>query len=291
MEATHVATVINAPDAPALRDRDAQRLANGAPWRWLDAGVAFDIGVRGSGAEEAVRERLGDKRADIVVQHVAERRKKLLVADMDSTIIGQECLDELAARAGVGAEVAALTERAMRGEVDFAEALRQRVALLRGRPVALLQRTYTEAVRLNPGARTLARTMRAHGAHVALVSGGFRFFTSRVAAKAGFSSFGGNEFVVENDVLTGEVVEPILGADAKLERLRELLGELRLKADEAMALGDGANDIPMLQAAGLGIAYHAKPTVRAAARGRIDHGDLRAVLYVQGYTAADFIRD
>ena len=291
MEATHVATVINAPDSPALRDRDARRLANGAPWRWVEPGVAFDIGVRGVGAEEAVRERLGETRADVVVQRVAERRKKLLVADMDSTIIGQECLDELAARAGVGAEVAALTERAMRGEVDFAEALRQRVTLLRGQPVALLERTYTEAVRLNPGARTLARTMRAHGAHVALVSGGFRFFTSRVAAKAGFSSFGGNELVVENDALTGEVVEPILGADAKLERLRELLGELRLKADEAMALGDGANDIPMLQAAGLGIAYHAKPKVRAAAGGRIDHGDLRAVLYVQGYQAADFIRD
>ena len=291
MDATHVATVINAPDAPALRDRDARRLANGAPWRWLEPGIVFDIGVRGVGAEEAVRERLGEIRADVVVQRVAERRKKLLVADMDSTIIGQECLDELAARAGVGAEVAALTERAMRGEVDFAEALRQRVALLRGQPVALLERTYAEAVRLNPGARTLARTLRAHGVHVALVSGGFRFFTSRVAAKAGFSSFGGNEFVVEDGVLTGEVVEPILGADAKLERLRTLMGELRLKGEETMALGDGANDIPMLQAAGLGIAYHAKPKVRAAARGRIDLGDLRAVLYVQGYQSTDFIRD
>ena len=288
--APYVATVINAPDAPALRDRDAQRVAYGAPWVWLDAGVAFDIAVRGAGAQEAVRERLGDKRADVVVQPLAERRKKLLVADMDSTIIGQECLDEVAARAGVGGQVAALTERAMRGEVDFAEALRQRVALLRGQPVALLERTYVEAVRLNPSARTLARTMRAFGAHVALVSGGFRFFTSRVAAKAGFSSFGGNEFVVENDVLTGEVVEPILGAEAKLERLRELIRELRLKAEETMALGDGANDIPMLQAAGLGIAYHAKAKARAAVTGRIDHGDLTAVLYAQGFRAADFIR-
>jgi phosphoserine phosphatase len=282
-----IATVINAPGAPPLSAADAARAADGAAWSWLDPGVAFDV----EADEAGIRKRLGDARIDVVQQPRAHRRKRLLVADMDSTIIGQECLDELAARAGVGAEVAALTERAMRGEVDFAATLRQRVALLRGQPVALLQRIFDEAVRLNPGARALVRTMRAHGAHTALVSGGFRFFTSRVAAAAGFDSFGGNEFEVRDGALTGNVAGDVIGADAKRVRLLALQRELNLRTEETLALGDGFNDVPMLMAAGLGVAYHAKPKVRAAASARLDHADLTAALYVQGYRARDFVRD
>ncbi|MBM3507544.1 MAG: phosphoserine phosphatase SerB [Alphaproteobacteria bacterium] len=306
MSPTHVVTVINAPSQPALRAdaagsvRVALQMAGASThaWSWLDEGVAFDVPFAvepGAGdvatAQSHARQALHNVRADVVVLPLAGRRKKLLVADMDSTIIGQECLDELAARAGVGAEVAALTERAMRGEVDFAEALQQRVALLKDQPVALLDRTYAESVRLNPGARTLARTMHAHGAHAALVSGGFKFFTSRVAAAAGFDSFGGNEFEIEGGNLTGGIAGDILGADAKLARLKELTAELDLDPKDTLALGDGANDIPMLQAGGLGVAYHAKPKVRAAVAARIDHGDLTAVLYLQGYRAAEFVRD
>jgi phosphoserine phosphatase len=165
------------------------------------------------------------------------------------------------------------------------------VALLRGQPVALLQRTFDEAVRLNPGARALVRTMRAHGAYTALVSGGFRFFTSRVAAAAGFDLFGGNEFEVRDGALTGNVAGDVIGADAKRVRLLALQRELNLRTEETLALGDGFNDVPMLMAAGLGVAYHAKPKVRAAASARLDHADLTAALYVQGYRARDFVRD
>ena len=258
---------------------------------WLGAGVAFDVAFSAAGdAETLARAALGNARIDVVVQPVVRRRKRLLVADMDSTIIGQECLDEVAARIGVGERVAALTERAMRGEIDFAAALTERVALFAGHPVSLLERTYAEAVTLNAGARTLTATMRKHGAHCALVSGGFTFFTSRVAQAAGFHSFIGNEFDVADGKLTGRVNGPIAGADAKRERLHELMAELGIARDETMGLGDGANDIPMLQAAGLGVAYHAKPKVRAAAPARLDFADLTGVLYLQGYRREEFVQ-
>lgn len=259
---------------------------------WLGAGVAFDIAFSAAGdAEALVRSALGPSRIDVVVQPVVRRRKRLLVADMDSTIIGQECLDEVAARIGVGERVAALTERAMRGEIDFAAALAERVALFAGQPVDLLERTYTEAVALNPGARTLTATMRKHGAHCALVSGGFTFFTSRVAQAAGFDSFIGNEFDVADGKLTGRIRGAVAGADAKRERLHALMAQLGLPREETMGLGDGANDIPMLQAAGLGVAYHAKPTVRAATPARLDFADLTGALYLQGYRREEFVAD
>lgn len=299
---TSVLTVINAPGKVALSPADAagvrealhrSGVSTEAP-AWLDAGISFDVpfaGIAPAAAEAAARQVLGNTRADVVAQPTTHRRKRLLVADMDSTVIGQECLDELAARAGIGAQMAALTDRAMAGEIDFAEALRQRVALLGGQPVALLERTYIEAVRLNPGARVLVRTMRAARARTALVSGGFTFFTSRVAAAAGFDSFGGNEFEIAGGALTGRIAGAIVGAEAKLDRLQELMRELRLPKEDTLALGDGANDIPMLQAAGLGLAYHAKPQVRAAVAGRIDFADLTAALYVQGYRGGEFVRD
>lgn len=298
----HLLTVVNAPGAPPLRADDARSVcaaldAATAAARspvWLDPGVAFDVafaGLPAADAERAARATLACARVDVVVQTAEPRRKRLLVADMDSTIIGQECLDELAARAGVGGKVAALTERAMRGEIDFAAALRQRVAMLKGCPLALLERTYAEAVRLNPGAITLVRTMRAHGAHAALVSGGFTFFTSRVARAAGFDSFVGNEFETRDGALTGNISGAIAGAKAKLDRLLKLRTQLGLSNEQTLGLGDGANDIPMLQAAGLSVAYHAKPKVRAAAAARIDHGDLTAVLYLQGYRRSEFVTD
>lgn len=275
-------------DARAV-SRALQALGPG-PIAWLHQGTAFDVPVGAAAdAEQPVRAVLGERRADVVVQPAAHRRKRLLVADMDSTIIGQECLDEVAARIGVGARVAALTERAMRGEIDFAAALAERVALFAGQPVALLERTYAEAVTLNAGARALTATMRRHGAHCALVSGGFTFFTSRVARLAGFDSFIGNEFEIHNGVLTGRISGPIAGADAKRERLHQLMAEFGIAREETMGLGDGANDIPMLQAAGLGVAYHAKPKVRAAAAARIDVGDLTAALYLQGYRRDEFV--
>ena len=208
---------------------------------------------------------------------------------MDSTIIPVECLDELAARAGVGPQVVAITERAMRGELDFAAALRERVEMFRGKPTSLLDRTFRESVTLNPGARTLVRTMHEYGAHAALVTGGFLYFTSRVATMAGFDSFSGNEFGVDGEVLDGSIVGPIFGADAKLARLRDLMAAHNVLQAETLALGDGANDIPMLQAAGLGVAYHAKPKVRAASAARIDHFDLTAALFLQGYRRSEFV--
>jgi phosphoserine phosphatase len=222
---------------------------------------------------------------------LAGRKKQLLVADMDSTIIGVECLDELADFAGLKAEISAITERAMRGELEFEAALRERVAMLKGLPVAALQQAYDERVRLNPGARTLVRTMRGHGARCVLVSGGFSFFTSRVAQAALFHAHRANELLEAHGKLTGQVAEPILGREAKLSALRE---EARLKqvpVSAALALGDGANDLGMIEAAGLGVAYRAKPIVAARADAQVDHCDLTAVLYFQGYGLDDFVTD
>jgi phosphoserine phosphatase len=216
------------------------------------------------------------------------RRKRLLIADMDSTIIGCECLDELADFAGVKPQVSAITERAMRGEIGFEGALRERVAMLAGLPASDLQRCYDERVRLNPGARTLVTTMAAHGARCVLVSGGFDFFTRRVAAAAAFQAEHANHLVEADGHLTGEVREPILGREAKLAALREESAVLGLDASAALAVGDGANDLAMIEAAGLGVAYRAKPVVAARADARVDHADLTALLYFQGYRAEEF---
>lgn len=226
---------------------------------------------------------------DWAITPAANRRKRLLISDMDSTIIGQECLDELADFAGLKAEVSAITERAMRGELDFEGALTQRVAMLKGLKLDALAACHEERVRLNPGARELVETMKAHGARCVLVSGGFRYFTSRVAAMAGFHADRANTLLDDGQSLTGEVGQPILGREAKLAALLEETSALGGAANDALAMGDGANDLDMIRAAGLGVAYKAKPVVAAQTRARIEHTDLRAALFFQGYAVGDVI--
>lgn len=228
---------------------------------------------------------------DVCVQAAAGRRKRLLVADMDSTIINVECLDELADFAGLKAEISAITERAMRGELAFEGALRERVGMLKGLAASALQQAYDQRVRLNPGARTMVRTMAAHGARCALVSGGFTFFTSRVAAAAGFHLDRANTLIEADGALTGAVGEPILGKEAKLAALEQLAAEIEAPLSATLAVGDGANDLAMIQAAGLGVAYRAKPLVAAQAHAKVDHADLTALLYFQGYRADEFVVD
>lgn len=228
---------------------------------------------------------------DVCVQPWEGRRKRLLIADMDSTIIGCECLDELADYAGLKTEIAEITERAMRGELAFEPALRERVGRLKGLSLDALERCYAERVRLNPGARTLVRTMAAHGARCVLVSGGFTYFTRRVAEAAGFHADRANRLLDDGATLTGEVAEPILGREAKLTALQEETSALGVTTADALAVGDGANDLAMIEAAGLGVAYRAKPVVAAQAHARVDHADLAALLHFQGYREAEFAAD
>jgi len=261
---------------------------------WLSQGEACEFAFDASGlpAARAVRNRiaarLGELPIDVCVVPAAGRRKGLLIADMDSTIIQQECIDEMADMLGLKPRIAAITERAMRGDLPFEAALRERLALLAGLEVSALQRVFDERVTLMPGARTLVATMRASGAFTALVSGGFSFFTSRVAATAGFDVNRANELEIVDGRLTGGVVGPILGREAKLEALLQYRGARGLAEDATLAVGDGANDLAMMGAAGLGVAYRAKPVVAAGADAGITHGDLTALLFLQGYGRADF---
>ncbi|HRK24996.1 MAG TPA: phosphoserine phosphatase SerB, partial [Beijerinckiaceae bacterium] len=225
---------------------------------------------------------------DVVVQPAAGRRKRLLIADMDSTMIGQECIDELADFVGLKDKVSAITERAMRGEIAFEPALRERVALLRGLEAGIVDRILAERITLTPGGRSLVATMRANGGAAWLVSGGFTLFTEKIAAMLGFDLNRANRLIVEHGRLCGLVEEPILGRQAKLDALLEARASLGLTASETMAVGDGANDLAMLSAAGLGVAYHAKPQVAAEAHAAINHGDLSALLYMQGYRRDEF---
>jgi phosphoserine phosphatase len=250
---------------------------------------AFDIPVEGRAALDAARQMAGDAPWDINLVASAGRRKQLLVADMDSTIINVECLDELADMAGLKPQIAAITERAMRGELEFEAALRERVGMLKGLSLDALGRTYDERVRLNPGAKSLLATMRAHGAHTMLVSGGFGFFTKRVAEAAGFHEERGNILLDDGASLTGEVGMPILGREAKLETLESGARSLGIALSQTLAVGDGANDLAMIQKAGLGVAYHAKPVVAQAAGASIAHNDLTALLYLQGYNEAEIV--
>ncbi len=240
---------------------------------------------------EALTRAFAEAPFDWCVQPVAGRRKRLLVADMDSTIIDVECLDELADFAGKKAEIAAITERAMRGELEFEGALRERVGMLKGLSTSALQQAYDERVRLNPGARTLVRTMAGGGARCVLVSGGFTFFTSRVAEAAGFHANRANTLLEADGALTGLVGEPILGREAKLAALEAEAAALGVPLSETLAIGDGANDLAMIEAAGLGVAYRAKPIVAAQADAKVDHADLTALLYFQGYRADEFVTD
>lgn len=249
--------------------------------------LAADFVVDG-GDVESVKAALADLAVDFAIQPTANRRKGLLIADMDSTIINVECLDELADFAGVKAQVSEITERAMRGELAFEGALRERVGMLRGLGVAALQACYDERVKLNPGAETLVRTMAKHGARCALVSGGFTFFTNRVAHAAGFHLNRANTLIEQDGVLTGAVGDPILGKEAKLAALCEETAALGLTPADALAVGDGANDLAMIEAAGLGVAYRAKPIVAAQADAKVDHTDLTTLLYFQGYKAEEF---
>jgi phosphoserine phosphatase len=226
---------------------------------------------------------------DLCVQLAEHRRKKLLIADMDSTIVSVECLDELADFAGVKREVSQITERAMRGELDFEDALRERVRMIAGVTLTDMQRCFDERVKLNPGAKTLVGTMAAAGARCVLVSGGFDFFTGRVAQAAGFHSHWGNKLIDDGEALTGRVVEPILGRDAKLNALRAEAAGYGCSMADTIAVGDGANDLDMVEAAGLGVAFRAKPVLAGQADTRLEHTDLTSLLYFQGYGADQFI--
>lgn len=254
----------------------------------LAEGEAVDLPVAARPDMAAVASALEGAAIDAIATPAEGRRKRLLVADMDSTIVTTETLDELAAFAGLKKRIVAITRRSMNGEIDFADALRERVAMLRGLRLDALEATWRQ-VRLTEGARELVATMRAHGAVCALVSGGFTFFTSRVAALAGFDAHFANRLLDDGTALTGQVGEPILDRGAKLNTLLALRREYGLEASETMALGDGANDLEMLRAAGLGVAFHAKPIVAVEARARIDHGSLRAALFAQGYRAGEIV--
>jgi len=292
-----VATLICNPANPALDSTvvEAARaiLASSGPAIWLSDEVAVDIPFTSTDDVKTIADHLraarGDLPIDIVVQPQADRRKKLLLADMDSTMIGQECIDELADFAGLKAHVARITERAMRGEIAFEPALRERVALLKGLPVDVVDETLQDRITLTPGGRELVGTMRAHGAYTCLVSGGFTLFTEKVGAMIGFQENRANTLLVEDGKLSGAVVEPILGREAKLATLVELREAFDLDNLDTLVVGDGANDLGMIQQAGMGIAYHAKPAVAAAATVRIDHGDLTALLYAQGYKRSEFV--
>jgi phosphoserine phosphatase len=258
---------------------------------WLAPSTACDLafgGVPADLAQAAVARALAGKRVDLVAQARSGRRKRILVADMESTIIRQEMLDEIGAEIGIGPRIAEITRRAMNGEIDFKGALRERVGLLAGVPVTLLE-TLKDRIELMPGAAALIATMKKHGAHTALVSGGFRLYTGFIRQRLGFDEDHANDLETADGRLTGRPVEPILDKDSKLAALIRIAGEQQVPLAETLTVGDGANDLPMLKAAGLGIAFRAKPVVAAEAHARIDHGDLTALLYAQGYRAAEIL--
>ena len=259
---------------------------------WLADGIACDIALRDGADLAAARDTIAAVIAgapiDLVVQEVETRRKKMLIADMDSTMIEQECIDELAAEVGLKDKVASITARAMNGEIAFEPALRERVALLEGLPLSVVGDVLARRITLTPGGGVLIATMKAKGHYTALVSGGFTVFTREIAARLGFDEHRANRLIEKDGRLTGHVEEPILGKQAKVDALAEISASLGIAPDEAMAVGDGANDLGMLHLSGSGVALHAKPAVAAEAQMRIDHGDLTALLYLQGYRKSDF---
>ncbi|WP_300297117.1 phosphoserine phosphatase SerB [Ferrovibrio sp.] len=288
----NILTLITAPHNAVLTPRvanavrDALALARGkvGPADWLEPGIACDIpfdNVAPDEAAKAARTALRATPVDVLVLKPENRRKKALVADMESTIIRNEMLDEIAFLADIGDRVAEITRRAMNGELDFYEAIRERVNLLKGQPASLLDKA-AERIKLMPGAVALVATLKSHGVHCALVSGGFDYYTQPIAQQLGFDEQQANHLILENDAIAG-VREPILGREAKLEALQRVAREKGISMEDCIAVGDGANDLAMLGAAGLGIAFHAKPKVQEAARFNIRHGDLTALLYAQGY--------
>jgi len=289
----HVVTLLTNPKTPGLDPSLVESLRNawgGGAARWLDPGIAaeFDLSQPPDN-RRAVQADLGTLGVDLAVQRAEGRKKRLLLADMDSTMIQQECIDELADTAGVGAKVAAITAQAMNGALDFETALRERVRLLQGLPQSVITQVLRDRITLMPGGPVLVATMKAQGAHTALVSGGFTAFSAAISARLGFDEHRANLLHSADDRLTGTVAEPILGKQAKLHALLEITARLGITPADALAVGDGANDLAMLQAAGTGVALHAKPVVQAECDIQINHGDLTALLYLQGYSRQDFV--
>jgi len=294
---SQVLTLVAAPGGlvqpQVIRVRDALQAlgANAGAPDWLASEEAADLPFEGLAADQAIAiagQALAGAAVDVLAVPAAGRRKRLLLADMDSTIVTSETLDEIAAFAGLKERIAEITRRSMNGELDFRTALIERVGMLAGLPVSALERTW-ETTELTGGAKALVATMRANGAHCALVSGGFTFFTGRVAALVGFHEHHSNTLEIADGRLTGKVGEPILDRDAKLATLKRLAAEYAVPLEAALTVGDGANDLAMIQAAGLGVAFRAKPMVAAAARAKLDHADLRGLLFAQGYRAAEIL--
>jgi phosphoserine phosphatase len=287
-----IVTLLSHPLRPVLDRTTVESLRNawgGGDAIWLDPGVAAEFAVEAMPETRwDVWQSLQTMGIDLVVQPALGRRKRLLIADMDSTMIEQECIDELADEAGVGAHVAGITARAMNGELDFEDALRERVGLLKGLPEAVIGQVIRDRITLMSGGPVLLATMKAHGAYAALVSGGFTAFTAAIAATLGFDENRANTLIIENGVLSGRVADPILGRAAKVQALQEISSRLGITPAEAIAVGDGANDLGMLGLAGAGVALHAKPSVQAECDIRINHGDLTALLYLQGYAREEF---
>lgn len=295
-----VATLIGPSHHPCLSDaliaQARQALDGPTDTAWLDFGLAADVFFQKTPdktlkqIQHQIKQALGDQPVDVIVQLRATRRKSLFLADMDSTMIGQECIDELADFVGLRAQVSAITERAMRGELEFEAALRERVALLKDLPLAVVDQILKDRITYNAGSAVLVKTMRHMGGYTALVSGGFTVFTGPVSAHLGFDEHRSNHLLLDGDRLAGLVGDPILGREAKRERLMALRVKFNLADHATLAVGDGANDLDMLGEAGLGIAYRAKPAVAEAADARLDHADLTALLYAQGYCQADFVK-
>ncbi|MGO4914463.1 phosphoserine phosphatase SerB [Pseudogemmobacter sp. W21_MBD1_M6] len=287
-----VATLLTNPAAASLDRATVESLRDawgGGNAVWLSVGVAAEFALDGIPANRwDVWQGLQAIGVDLVVQPMQGRRKKMLLADMDSTMIQQECIDELAAEAGVGPRVTGITARAMNGELDFEGALRERVGLLKGLDESVIAHVLNTRITYMPGGDVLLATMKAQGAYAALVSGGFTAFTTSVAAHLGFDENRANTLLIEAGKLTGKVADPILGREAKVSALKDISARLGLPHDAVMAVGDGANDLGMLGLAGAGVALHAKPSVAAQCDIRINHGDLTALLYIQGYSRDEF---
>jgi phosphoserine phosphatase len=294
---SHVLTLIgkmaSAPLEPVHVERVCRRLETAGEADWLAEREACDLFIESplAAADIAARARdaLAGTAIDAVCASIEGRRKKLLISDMDSTVIDQECIDELGEAIGVGSRIREITAAGINGDISFSDALRRRMALMKGMERSLLESVYQDRITLKPGARTLVQTMRRHGAFCILVSGGFSFFTRRIAERIGFNDHRGNQLAFEDGKLTGQVLEPILGRSAKLNTLTELCDERGLELSEVLAVGDGANDIKMIEAAGLGVAFHGSDSLKRHASACIDHGDLTALLYIQGFRKSEFV--